>query len=1193
MNAHPLVPNTVALGLAMLLAHAAAAPVQLESNTLKVTLDPAFPRILNYELKAGGATMDGQDTPANTAEINGKAEPCQVAFAQAGADAGEYRLWFEPLKIEITLRVTVGEDAVDVRFTGVKEGGSAKLSSLAFPGTAWLTVPATQSGAELAAVTASGYGNSKETLAPLATLPAMAKPETGNYLFLSNGKLAAGIADNHLEDVRRTAWQVRDHAGSIVCSAWQPVWQYREIESEPLELPWMKILITGDRNGDGKADWQDAALVYRKIMPRPFGAEIVRREVADQIAMDFASLAQQPFLRILDEIKKSSLMTDGIGQRVLIKGFTAEGHDSANTDYGGHYNERAGGLKDLTFLLDQAGKYHTRVGIHINATEVYPEAHRYQREILDLDPNGNPKGGWAWLDFSHLIDKRKDTLTGNLYRELEHMRRDLPKLDFIYLDVYGESGWNGWKIASKINALGLPLGTEYSTALDPWTTWSHNRALKGRIFRFLWNAERDIHENDPLLRGSDHIGFMGWQGERDIQTFLRTAFGRNLPSKYLQHFDLLRWEYGKEAVFSDGVKVVKSGDNVTCSRDGRAIMTWTGNGSNNRLFVPWDPKTEAKIYVWDEIGAEQTWNLPASWKNKTEVFLYRLTDLGRTAETRLPVTNRSVTLMVEKSVPYVIYPEKAPVQQPMVWGEGGLVADPGFDSHQLGAWRPVPLDAKGVRIENLATGDSRLVISGPTDCPTGVRQTIRGLEGGKTYAASVWVRIAGSRKAVIQVTSAIPGESNTPFHNSVSRTNVRNRNDSDSKLGTTFQRLRVVFTLPPDCNYAQLRLLAARDDESAVEFDDVRIVRTEIPAEAKKHLFFEDFEHVDQGLGPFVYASPGQTQTHLSETNEGVTHDTIQGKYSFKTLNEPAGMVVRTLPSFLPLKPATRYQLALESICDSDLYHIVVRGRAGTAPRLDKALPKGKAKVTESFTTGNIGEPFLALEKSDKGGGMCVLDNIAIDELGPAPAGTVTDDEDATLPGGKPAAVEFFNKPLDKAWTTIVSKREGTSVTVADGKLTIKAAANASALAERKLPVGIVAVETALTINGAAGETWGPGLCLVWPGGKMLRVNLRGPEQRFGIDCPTAPQKIVGSFQPAGEVNLRIRFLADKILVETRDESDDAGWSVLDKIDRNAFPGEPVSVRLGKSHGVEGTDDNNAPGDPGECRYSRLRIYGR
>ena len=60
----------------------------------------------------------------------------------------------------------------------------------------------------------------------------------------------------------------------------------------------MKVVVTADRNGDGVANWQDAALVCRAMMPKPFGSELVRATIAENIGYNFASGAQQPFLRV-------------------------------------------------------------------------------------------------------------------------------------------------------------------------------------------------------------------------------------------------------------------------------------------------------------------------------------------------------------------------------------------------------------------------------------------------------------------------------------------------------------------------------------------------------------------------------------------------------------------------------------------------------------------------------------------------------------------------------------------------------------------------------------------------------------------------------------------------------------------------------------------------------------------------------
>ena len=74
--------------------------------------------------------------------------------------------------------------------------------------------------------------------------------------------------------------------------------------------------LKGDLSDDGKVDWQDGALAYREINPSPPGSDAVKSDVVSQIAMNFASWAQHPFLRVLDQIKKIYLYTDGLGQTV-------------------------------------------------------------------------------------------------------------------------------------------------------------------------------------------------------------------------------------------------------------------------------------------------------------------------------------------------------------------------------------------------------------------------------------------------------------------------------------------------------------------------------------------------------------------------------------------------------------------------------------------------------------------------------------------------------------------------------------------------------------------------------------------------------------------------------------------------------------------------------------------------------------
>ena len=160
-----------------------------------------------------------------------------------------------------------------------------------------------------------------------------------------------------------------------------------------LELPSSKVVITKDLNKDNVVDWQDGAIAYRNIMNNPKGAESVPDLVAYRIAMNFASQAQNPFLMTLDGIKKINLHTDGLGQSILLKGYGSEGHDSDHLNYA-DIGKRIGGVEDFKKLLARAREYGAKIGIHVNASETYPESKYFSEAILRKNPDGTYMYGW-------------------------------------------------------------------------------------------------------------------------------------------------------------------------------------------------------------------------------------------------------------------------------------------------------------------------------------------------------------------------------------------------------------------------------------------------------------------------------------------------------------------------------------------------------------------------------------------------------------------------------------------------------------------------------------------------------------------------------------------------------------------------------------------------------------------------------
>ena len=987
----------------------------LSAGTLTARLDPAFPGLMSYSF-AGDTVVLGPNT-AREVLVNGERKKPEVAFRPVSATQAEYRLSFPDIKVSFTARAEVEGQSVTLTLADLREDGDFVVKTLEIPELALLTAKP-QDGVALGNFPGAYYATEKpedmDRIGKAADLvfPAVdADPkkrkryananEAGNpgasYAFVSDGKIAAGLWTNVLEEnLRMIVAPSKDGAPLTVAPG---KWTVREIPTEILPAPQVKLVVAADSNGDGLVDWQDAALAYRKATPAPYGAEKTKAYPIAHISMNFASQATNPFLRALDNAKKVWAYTDGLGQRIQFKGFESEGHDSSHPDYAGNVGVRQGGRDELCFMMRRGHDFNVLSGIHINAQEYHKESKYFRPDLVD-----EKKVAWCWLDESYATDYRYDSAYGTLYERLDAMRDDLPWLDFVYLDVYYGRGWPGWRMHTKTNSLGLLQHTEFPGVMERAAIWNHvandwtqqvwGKGDRSEIARFVYFSTKSTFRHDPLLRGTNCDGFMGWHGETKLSRTIESAFTVNIPTAYLQHFNLLK-QSATEAKFTRGVRTEVTGDTAriygpdgqlvnVCRypklaerKEGESVadIKFSCRPEESLTFVPWDPIAEDKIYHWSDKGGDSTWTLPKSWAGVTTAKLYRLTDTGRVFERDVAVKGGEVTLAgIPAKTPFVLYRCEAPALPEMKWSEGGLVADTGFDSHTFRSWKKSP-DATGITIENDAdTWQTELVMRGAAAGE--VRQDVSGLVAGKTYAASVWVNIAGKRDVSLAVEQAsyapkpfvdpngskLPqppaADPNAPFtavSNGVSTTLLPNHTDTSSKHKRAWHRLKVVFTAPESGRVA-LALRAAADAGAAtVKFDDVRLVKTGVsvaPAGATNVVLFEDFENVDEGWGPFMYGFGGDMRTHLSEANPPYTDDTIGGKYSLKSRKEPADNVLyRTVPATLKLKPDTTYRVKFDAMCDTAGIFAFVAGPDGAEPVHSKLIEDATKKTFAVETT--------------------------------------------------------------------------------------------------------------------------------------------------------------------------------------------------------------------------------------------------
>lgn len=668
-----------------------SAQAVISSNQMDVLVDVKFPRVIQYDIKAGngaGKTFYGQTEELDTILINDIAVKPKVK-AKVSSDKIVYEMTLKDVSNNIdaiiTAEMVVKDNILEFNITKIVDNKIVK--TIEIPNHNLISVNSSQKDAVLDGVqmsTNTHINGDRQVKVDNNLNTKDEKLKGYMYAFLSNDELSAGIWSNtenslvkkldpnsyaaKTDSQRITATATTNSEGQKTIGLSSTFWTYQKTEEHRKEdgtleledgtvnkvdeMPSAKVVITADANGDKKINWQDGAIDYRNIMNEPLGAEKVPDLVGYRISMNFGGQAQNPFLMALDGVKKFSLNTDGLGQSILLKGYGSEGHDSGHLNYA-DIGTRIGGAKDMKTLLEKGKEYGATFGVHVNASETYPESKYFQEDRLLKNPDGTYKYGWNWIDQGINIDADYDLRNGraqrfkDFYDVLGGKKNDL---DFIYVDVWGNgqsgdnSTWPSRQLSKEINSLGWRLGSEWGYANEYDSTFQHWAAdltyggytLKGinsTITRFIKNHQKDAwignypkyggDADSPLLGGYSMKDFEGWQGRSDYKAYMDNLFAVNVPSKFIQHYKVTQWEDGKPVEMTDnketykwvpGMKAVLKDDSgkntLTIERksndfandkDGYRTRTMTFNGKkifegqpgDEKYLIPWS---------WDENG---------------------------------------------------------------------------------------------------------------------------------------------------------------------------------------------------------------------------------------------------------------------------------------------------------------------------------------------------------------------------------------------------------------------------------------------------------------------------------------------------------------------------------------------------------------------------------------------------------------
>lgn len=435
-----------------------------------------------------------------------------------------------------------------------------------------------------------------------------------------------------------------------------------------VDMPYVRVVITGDENKDGAINWNDGAIAFRDISHEIAKSDEVPELVGYRISMNFGGQAQNPFLTTLDNVKRVAAHTDGLGQSILLKGYASEGHDSGHPDYW-NIGERIGGAEDMNTLLTKGKEYGAVFGIHVNASEFYPEAEAFNENRIKWNGTGTPNYGWNWIDqginmngWYDMANYDPDATYDDLYRENRFQKLyELvgTNLDFVYVDVWGngqtpsDGTWGTRVISQEITERGWRMANEWGVANDwdaTFTHWSTDltyggadlKGINSTLIRFIRNHQKDVWVGDypsyggeaqaPLLGGMNMKDFEGWQGRNDYDAWIRNLYTHNLSTKFLQHFKVVSWKYANDAdptvpTSADWTPSVKA---VLRDDAGNEVVVTRKSGN------PSDPLFRERVITFNGIkvldGSEnrgdndnskgnQTYLIPWLWDSSTGEFL--------------------------------------------------------------------------------------------------------------------------------------------------------------------------------------------------------------------------------------------------------------------------------------------------------------------------------------------------------------------------------------------------------------------------------------------------------------------------------------------------------------------------------------------------------------------------------------------
>ncbi len=1046
--------------------------VSLSSDNLTVVVDRDFPTIFSYQV--GDDVMETGSTTAQALTINGSSYTPAVVSTVYDSSI-DYVMTIDELDVVVSATLALDTNAetgldarnvVTIDITDIQENGdflvrTLSLGEKSFGRTSTLDEDATYawtaSGGEWHDITEGIYEDLADM--PQGQIGATIATVSANGLTVSMENTVMSGGNKIIVDQQIGTFV---SAASLYCGTF--TYRHTLNPRETVEsLPSLSIAIGTEVNGDDKVDWQDGIVVYREqILVTPYEAEDMANNMM-YIPFNFASTATDPFLNSLDTAKVIYNYTDGFGQMLLHKGYQNEGHDSGIPSYD-EIGVRQGGVEDFQTLIGVGDQYNVKVGVHINATEYHLDAYGLNYQNLtgatEEGPANYPTGsvsggdslspGWDWVDTTFYVDQTADVLTGELQRRLTELA-DISKttnadgeevgLDFYYIDVYTGNDYNAYKLVEYVNDLGIKVGTEFAGPLEPGANFVHwgtdlgypNTGNGSQVYRMAKN-DQDLFVGNALFKGQKLAVVSTWGDSKpDVDQAIKVFFNEVLPTKYMQHFGVLKMTEDA-IIFDEGVTSTRNHDDgiIELRKDGVLVSSWEDTGtttdsserhtSEADSLIPWlwdndsnvlTVETGAKLYHWNTTGTSTTYTLTDVFADVDSFNLYELTQQGRIYVATIENVNGTVTLDTERNTGYVLYPSHVDAEQIIPtasdWGEGSEILDFAFNAEALdgdAVWQTEEGTSASIQVipaedfydTNKETSQSLLNRYLEIDGTGAVYQDIV-LKDDTGYVVSIWTQTPEGQQSTltVQVGDKI-------YENTVSgidgthQTNFKYRYE-------TWQRIDLDIDVPAGVTTGRVTLSTTGD--GVVLYDDAKIWEHIVEENFSKHqeyVVYEDFENVSQGFGIFEYGG-GSLKNQLKSLSPSDTPITtpaagvagpiftwvLSGNTSLKLAETDAGTYIMTSENGLKLDANTEYDMSFKYTVESNAtYEVIVRSRSNTKDILLQetlaAFPsQGDGTYNEvnfSFTTGNLDDYQVIFNEKSVLGGYTELHAFILDDFG-------------------------------------------------------------------------------------------------------------------------------------------------------------------------------------------------------------------